>query len=309
MDPFLDLIQLLRPHATLWARIEAAGPWGVSFRQRDDTLFCWVEHGTCQLVRPNAQPLSLHQDDFVLVRTSTPFTLTSDLTVQPEDSETLVASTGKVNMHLGSGTEAPTRLRGGRFVFDSANEDLLSSLLPQVVHIPSTASTSGPLRALLSLNEGESRSPGPGADFVIARLMELILVEVLRSESLRLHPAQTGLLAGLAHPRVARALEAMHREAAHPWTVASLARLCGLSRSGFSLGFRTIMGLGPIEYLQQWRMALAKDELRRGTRSIAEIGLVTGFQSASAFSTAFSRTIGCSPKRYAAAAKTPATRP
>jgi hypothetical protein len=78
MDPFVDLIRLLRPQATLWTRIEAAGRWGMSFRQREDTLFCWMQSGECQLLRPGAASLLLLKDDFALVRTSTPFTLTSD---------------------------------------------------------------------------------------------------------------------------------------------------------------------------------------------------------------------------------------
>jgi AraC-like DNA-binding protein len=94
----------------------------------------------------------------------------------------------------------------------------------------------------------------------------------------------------------------MHRNVTHDWTVSVLARLCGVSRSTLAVRFREIAGMGPIEYLQHWRMAMAKDELRRGTRSIGEIAMAVGFQSSSAFSTAFTRAVGCSPKRFAASA-------
>lgn len=201
-------------------------------------------------------------------------------------------------MRLGEGTQNPVLLYGGRFVFDSANEDLLMGLIPQMVHVAASETTSEPLRALLSMNEKESKARKPGSQFVVARLMELILLEILRSEALRLNPAQTGLLAGLADPLVAVALRAMHGEVARSWTVASLARLCGVSRSGFSERFSRRMGQGPIEYLQQWRYAVARDELRRGMYTIGEIALRVGFQSASAFSTAFTRATGCSPRDY-----------
>ncbi|MGI4757912.1 MAG: AraC family transcriptional regulator [Janthinobacterium lividum] len=299
MDPFLDLIRLLRPQATLWARIDAAGRWGVSFRQRQDLLFCWVERGGCQLVRLGEAPITLQKDDFALVRTSSPFTLTSDPTLEPENSEDIVAAIGHTGMKLGEGTASPAVLRGGRFVFDTANERLLTELLPQVVHIASSDNSSGRLRALLSMNEAESSSPGLGSEFVVARLMELIFVEVLRNGSPSLNLTQTGLLAGLADPAIALALTEMHHAVAQRWTVASLARLCHLSRSGFSFRFRTVIGIGPIEYLQRWRIALAKDELRRGTRTMGEIALSIGFQSASAFSTAFTRAVGCAPSRFA----------
>ncbi|MFK4446796.1 AraC-like DNA-binding protein [Caballeronia udeis] len=299
MDPFLDLIRLLQPQAILWARIDASGRWGVSFRQRDDVLFCWVQGGECLLLRREMQPLRLKEADFALIRTSTPFALVSNPDVEPQDSEEIVATVGHTAMTLGDDTGSPVTLRGGRFVFGMANEDMLLDLLPQVVCISSNDPGSSQLRALLSMNERESRSPGPGSEFVTKRLMELIFVEILRSEALRLNPMQTGLLAGMADPVVARALTTLHGQVAEPWTVASLARLCGISRSGLSHRFSQRVGLGPIEYLQRWRIAIAKDELLKGTRNISQIAFEIGFQSPSAFSTAFSRAVGCSPSRYA----------
>jgi hypothetical protein len=104
-------------------------------------------------------------------------------------------------------------------MFDTANEDLLMGLLPQVAHVASGDTRSRHLRALLSTNEEESRVAGTGSEFVIERIMELILVEILRSRALPLNPMQTGLLAGLADPYVKIALMVMHGEVARPWTV------------------------------------------------------------------------------------------
>ncbi len=317
MDPFLDLIHLLRPRATLWVGIEGVGRWGVSFRKRDDLLFCWVQQGKCQLTRPHVAPVHLEPDDFVLVRTDTPFTLTSDPSVEPEDSETAVALTKDTGLRLGVGTDSPVTLRGGRFVFDTANEDLLTGMLPSLVHVAAGDTSSWRVRSLLKMNETESLEPGAGSEFIIARLMELILVEILRSETLRVNSDRSpdrkqehsGLLAGLADPVTACALSAMHRDVSHGWTVSGLARLCGVSRSTFAARFRQIVGMGPIEYLLQWRIALARDELRRGTRSIGQIALDIGFQSSSAFSTAFTRAVGCSPKRFAIAARSECSGP
>jgi AraC-like DNA-binding protein len=303
MDPFLDLIRLLRPRATLWGGIEAAGRWGVSFRKRDDLLFCWLERGECQLTRPLVAPVFLKANDFVLIRTSAPFALTSDPTTEPADSETAVADTGDTRLQLGAGTDCPVTLHGGRFVFDTANEDLLTGLLPSLVHVAAGDTPSSNVRALLTMNETESLHPGPGSEFVIARLMELILVEILRSHAPSVDQDQAGLLAGLADPVTARALSAMHGDVARDWTVASLGRVCGVSRSAFATRFRKIVGTGPIEYLLHWRLALAKDELRTGAKSVGEIAQAIGFQSSSAFSTAFTRAVGCSPKRFAVSAR------
>lgn len=299
MDPFLDVVQLLRPKATLWSKIEAAGRWGLGFRKRDDVLFCRVELGGCYLLRPEQAPLRLEQDGFVLVRTSTPFALASDLKAEVQDSEELVAAAKSVSLKLGAGSEGPVILRGGKFAFDTANESLLWELLPPVLHVGADDTSSWRVRSLLKLNEMETLHPGPGSEFLIARLMELILVEMLRRETPRADERPVGLIPGLLDPAISRALVAMHAEIAREWSVAELARLCAVSRSQFATRFKQVLGVGPIEYLMRWRIAVAKDELRRGVRSIGEIALAVGFQSASAFSTSFTRAVGCSPKRFA----------
>jgi len=303
MDPLLDLIHLLRPRATLWGGIEGRGRWAVSFRNRDDLLFCWIERGTCQLIRPNDEPLPLGEGDFVLIRADKRFVLASDARAVPQDSEAMVAATGKTLLSVGAGSKASVILRGGRFVFNTANEDLLAGLMPSFVHIANDDISSWRVRSLLSLNLSESSQPGAGSDFVITRLMELTFVEILRGvvpEAAREH---RGLLAGLNDPVTARALTALHEDTAKDWTLADLARLCGVSRSGFSSRFRNVVGMSPMGYLQHWRMAVAKDALHRGDKSIGQIGLAIGFQSPSAFSTAFTRFVGISPRAFAAGAR------
>ncbi|WP_158813311.1 AraC family transcriptional regulator [Methylocapsa sp. S129] len=298
-DPLLDLIRLLRPRAALFGGgLNAAGDWGVSFRMRNDLLFCWIESGACLLLRPNCAPLCIEQGDFLLIRTVTPFTLASDASVEPIDSEAAVAANGDVRLRVGSGGDRRVVLHAGKFTFDTANEDLLAPLLPSLVHLAAGDTSLGRVRALLNLNELEARQPGPASAFVILRLVELILVEILRSKRGLVDEAQTGLLAGLADPVAGRALIAMHRDVAHEWTVAELAKLCGVSRSTFAARFRSIVGAAPIDYLLAWRMALAKDALRRGAMTSSEIAFAIGFKSPSAFSTAFTRAIGCSPKSF-----------
>lgn len=302
MDPLLDLIRLLRPRATLLGGgLVAAGRWGLSFRKRNDLLFCWIEQGECLLRRPGSPSLRLQAGDFVLIRTSTPFTLASDAAVAPLDSEAAVAAARNHRLRLGEGETRPVTLHAGKFVFDTANQDLLMRLLPSLVHLARDGAASERVRALLAMNEAEARAPGPASEFVIVRLVELLLVEILRTRPSDAERAPTGLLAGLADPVAARALAAMHGDVAGAWTVAGLARLCAVSRSTFAGRFRAVVGVGPIEYLQHWRMALAKDALRSGTARIGQIAAAVGFQSQSAFSTAFTKATGCSPSQYAAA--------
>jgi AraC-like DNA-binding protein len=300
MDPFLDLVTLLRPRAALLGGgLDAAGQWSISFRKKDDLLFCWIEQGECQLVRSDHPLIVVQAGDFVLVRTSVPFILTSDPLMEPLDSDTAVAAAKSNKLVLGNGGDHPVKLHAGKFLFDTANEELLSGLLPSLVRISAKETSLERIHALLKMNEIEARQPGPASEFIIVRLVEIILVEILRSRLPGLGKGQFGLLSGLADPTISRALSAMHKDVANRWTVAKLARLCGVSRSTFATRFRKIVGVGPIDYLLRWRMALAKDELRLAKSSIAEISFAVGFESASAFSAAFSRSVGCSPKEFA----------
>ena len=231
-----------------------------------------------------------------------PFVLTSDPAVQPKDSETIVATTNdpviRLERGLGSGTGASTVLRGGRFVFEAMHEELLTELLPPLIHISRNDSSSWRVQSLLKLSETESVQHGPGSDFIVTRLVEVILVELLRQETLRVDQKHVGLLAGLGDTITAHALSALHADVARDWTVAALARSCNVSRSTFAAHFRKVVGIGPIDYLLRWRMTLARDELRHGAKSIGEIALTIGFQSSSAFSTAFTKSMGCSPRQF-----------
>ncbi len=184
-------------------------------------------------------------------------------------------------------------------MLDAANESLLTQLMPSLIHVGVEAERSERIRNLLQMNASESAACEPGSDFVIPRLMEILFVELLRDEARRVESATAGLLAGLAHPVTAKALQLMHAEPARGWTVESLARRSGASRSRFALQFQTVLGTSPMHYLLHWRIALAKDSLRNGTRSISETAFDVGFQSASAFSTAFRRNVGQSPKQFA----------
>lgn len=296
MDPFIDLIQLLRPQATLWRRIDASGRWAVTFQGRDELLFCWMASGGCLFVRPGMGPLMLGLGDFLLVRTPGVFRLASDVGVRGVHSERVFAGPETMSVKLGTGADRAAMLHGGRFVCDAANVDLLTGLLPEVVHVRAGDRSMRRIHALLKMNAAESAAPRPGGDFVIGRLMELILVELLRGDSIGAE--SPGMLAGLADAVAGPALREMHGDIARAWTVAELARLVGVSRSAFAGRFREVVGVGPIEYLAEWRMARAKDLLQRGGSSVSEIAFAVGFQSVSAFSTAFRRRVGISPKEY-----------
>ena len=130
--------------------------------------------------------------------------------------------------------------------------------------------------------------------------MDVLLIEALRSA--KGEEAPPGVLRGLSDARLAAAIRQMHGNPARPWTVAQLAKEAALSRSAFFDRFTRAVGLPPMEYLLGWRMAVAKDLLRREDLGLAVVAERVGYSSASTFSTAFSRYVGQPPRRYGRAA-------
>lgn len=194
---------------------------------------------------------------------------------------------------LGIQTGPPdVRLLVGYCVFGSPDAALLVSLLPQLVHIRGERR----LATLVQLVGDESREQRPARDVILARLLEVLLIEALRSTAET--AASPGLLRGLADGRLAVALRRMHESPTRPWTVVQLAREAALSRSAFFERFRRAVGVAPMEYLLAWRMALAKDLLRRSEGGVGEVAERVGYSSASTFSVAFTRHVGVPPTRY-----------
>jgi transcriptional regulator GlxA family with amidase domain len=185
---------------------------------------------------------------------------------------------------------------GGYFVFDSPDAALLGSLLPAVVHVRGAER----LSTLVRFVGDESRQELPGRELVLARLVEVLLIEALRATATE--DAPPGLLRGLADARLAPAIRQMHSDVARSWTMTQLARSAALSRSAFFARFTRTVGVPPMEYLLTWRMALAKDLLRQPDISLIEVAQRIGYKSASAFSTAFKRHQGEPPSHYARAA-------
>jgi transcriptional regulator GlxA family with amidase domain len=169
---------------------------------------------------------------------------------------------------------------------------LLVSLLPELVHIRGERR----LATLVELVREESREQRPARDVVLTHLLEVLFIEALRSTGIAASP---GLVRGLTDARLALAIRQMHASPETPWTVAQLAKAAALSRSAFFERFSRAVGVAPMEYLLSWRMALAKNLLRRKEVGVAGIAERVGYSSASAFSVAFTRYVGLPPTQYA----------
>ena len=196
---------------------------------------------------------------------------------------------------------------GGTFRIEQINAPLLLALLPSLIYIPASGGRSERLSRLIELIMDECAHDDPGKEMVLHRLLEVLLVEALRWRGIGADDARAGLLNGMRDPLLARVLRTMHADVRANWTVAALAKIAGLSRSAFAARFGEVLGCGPIEYLARWRMALAKDSLLRGAKTLDRIADEIGYESASAFSTAFRKRLGISPGKFARASAEAAT--
>jgi AraC-like DNA-binding protein len=293
-DPLSQVISLLRPRAVVSKPITAAARWAVRYTEFGQPSFCSVLEGTCRLAVDGADAITLEAGDFVLLPATPGFTMSSlePAAARLVDSNAMRERTDGV--HHGSRDVLPdVRLLGGYFAFDSPDAALLASLLPRVVH----ARGAERLSLLTRLVGEESDDERAGRDLALTRLVELLLIEALRSTSG--NEAPPGLLRGLADARVAPAIRELHGHLERSWTVSELARTAALSRSAFFERFTRTMGVAPMEYLLAWRMTVAKDLLRRRDLALAEVAGRVGYASASSFSTAFSRHVGQPPRSYA----------
>jgi AraC-like DNA-binding protein len=302
MEPLADVITLLRPRAAGTKVMQGAGRWGVRRSQVAYAGFGLVLEGECWLAVDGHESLRLATGDFVLMPATPGFTIASDLACEvisldaqgALDCQDSGARYGDPNL------EADFKQLGGYFQLDSVNRSLLSGLLPTLVHIQASDPAAGRLKRTIDSIVEEALADRPGRDLVVNRLIEVLLVEALRFRTEGVDAVgQPGLLAGLADPLLARALRRLHGDVAHPWSVEELAREAGLSRSAFSERFGQKIGVPPMQYLIEWRMALAKAMLQRDALPLEAVAAAIGYQSASAFSTAFRREVGSPPSHFA----------
>lgn len=293
-DPLSQVVELLRPRTVFSKGISGAGAWAVRYSAFGHPGFCVVMEGRCRLAVDGAQPIELEQGDFVLLPATPGFVMSSFAVAHPRHIDPTQAQERDEEIRHGrQDGPADVRLLGGYFEFGSPDAALLVSLLPAMIHVRGHRR----LSLLVELVGEEAAADNAGRDMVLSRLVEVLLIEALRASQGA--DASPGLLRGLADARIAAALRLMHGDAERAWTVAGLAAEAGMSRSAFFERFARHVGVAPMEYLLAWRMALAKDLLRRGGVVLEDVARRVGYTSGSTFSTAFSRHVGLPPGRYA----------
>jgi AraC-like DNA-binding protein len=297
VDPLSQVLSLLRPEGYLTAGLDAGGRWGVRFDNQAGVIKCHaILKGDCWLALDGETPVKVEAGDCIVLLSGKSFTLASDLEQSPVPARVLLkdAQPGDT-VRINDG--GAFRLIGTRFLVDAGNVERLLGTMPALVHLRAAADA-GVLRWSIEQIMAETAEASPGTSLARHHLAHLILLQALRLHLSGMTDVRIGMLYALSDKRLARAIEAMHREPGRAWTLARLAAQAGLSRSAFADRFRDRVAETPIAYLTRWRMMLAAERLRTGAEKLAGIAHSLGYGSENAFSTAFKRVIGCPPTRF-----------
>ena len=297
MDPLSDVLSLLKLKSYWSAGFDFGGDWSIALGAYDGIKFYAVNSGACWLlVEGVPEPVRVSAGDCLLLPSGRPFRFASDLALPPLDPTMIFSGVkdGGVNVINGGGEYFSV---GGQFTLRGDGSQLLLDVLPPIVHI-CDEDAKAELRWCVERMRQELREPAPGGFLVAQHLASMILVQALRAHLAEGLNGGVGWLFALADPQMAAAIDAMHADPSGRWTLQSLADRAGMSRTTFAMRFRETVGSSPIEYLTRWRMLLAADRLQRSKDSVSVIARSLGYESESAFSTAFKRVMGCSPRQH-----------
>lgn len=300
MDPLSDLLSLLEPRSYISAGFDVGAPFSIQFPDQGAHIKCYaITSGEgWMVVDGEEEPVKLEAGDCFVLPRGRPFRLTSDLALEPQPSEE-VLRLERVDGKLIINGGGDFYLVGSRFAVGGPHAKMLMELLPPVIHIERRSDQEA-LRWAVELMRQELVEPRQGSHLILDHLAHLMLVQALRLHLSR-EDATTqrgSWLAALSDPHVGEALRLMHSEPGHGWSVQELAQRVGMSRSAFAQRFKEKTDTTPMTYLTRWRMLLAAERLTHPDASIGALCEELGYESESAFSTAFKRVMGAPPSRY-----------
>jgi len=299
VDPLADVLDVSRVRGAMLANVRAHAPWGLDLPQSSGASFHALTAGTAWLQVEGAEPLQLMPGDLLLLPAGIPHRLCSSVGTRcrPFDrtvKEQLMTADGDLVLE---GPGARTSFVCAGYDYDHEVAQPLLSLLPPVLHVPADPVAGAKVTAVVSLLAGELGARDAGARAAVERLIDLLLIHVVRTWSAAGDDRPSWLRA-LNDPVIARALAVLHERPAEPWTIERLAAEVHLSRATLARRFAELVGEPPLAYLTRWRMDLAARRLRDTTDPVEMIARDVGYTSEFAFSRAFSRLRGLPPGRY-----------
>jgi AraC-like DNA-binding protein len=297
MDPIDDVFGSMRVHTSLYARIEASAPWGVTFVRGAAARFGYVVRGQAWLTLEGHEPVRVAAGDCWTIVDGAQYSLQDDVRTPTEFCYKALREHSNHVVRLG-GAGDPITVITGWFLFDRQGAKPLIDLMPEIILTRMDAERSELMQSTLQLLAVETARASLGTGIVVSRLADILFIQAIRAHAASCAAEAGGWIGALVDPRLSRVFKAVHGRVEHPWTVEELAREAGMSRSAFAARFRNSVGLSPLDYVTRWRMFRAGALLRQGTRSIAEIAIKVGYENESAFAKAFKRVTGITPGLY-----------
>jgi AraC-like DNA-binding protein len=308
MDPLSDVLRAVRLNGAFFYVFEGTAPWSIAVapaRQLVPPVLPHADHlmayhivtsGTCWVGCAEDQPVELQAGDAILL----PHGDAHYASGQPEERRGRLYSHAPTRpletIRLGTGAGARVSMVCGFLGCDARPYNPLLAALPRSMHVRGIGS--GWLAEFPRQVVAEAWQTRVGGSTMLTRMAELMFVEVVRRYTEELSPQRTGWLAGLRDPVVAPALAALHARPAHAWTLVELARVAASSRTVLTQRFSERVGLAPMQYLTEWRLQLAAEQLANGTRKVAAVAADVGYESEAAFSRAFKRSTGYAPAAW-----------
>ena len=312
MDALSQTLRVVRMVGAIFLQGRFTAPWCYQSPRADTAapileptaervvIFHLITEGECHVEMEGQPPVRLSAGDAVIFPQGDAHRMASEPGLPPATGARLneVLSRRPRTLVYGGGG-ATTRLVCGYMACDARLAGLLLAGLPPLVRVNVRGSNAGIwLEASVRYALAEARSPRPGGEGVLAKLAEVLFIEVLRLHMSEPGGDRRGWLAGVNDRIVGAALNSLHDRPAYAWTLEELARTAHTSRSVLAERFQDLVGTSPMQYLTQWRMLLAANLLCRSSAPLARIAEDVGYQTDTAFSRAFRREYGTPPAAW-----------
>ncbi|CAM2156568.1 putative AraC-like transcription regulator [Pararobbsia alpina] len=296
-DPFSDILKFTRAESLVTGGFTAGGSWAIRFPAPTSIKFFAVVKGGCWVkIEGESEPIRFDTGDVGLLAARRAFVLSSDPDLTPVDAMSLFSGAGKSTTQIGDGRDFAHI--GGHVLLDPTSGRLLADVLPPWIHVQAASRQATAFRSLLDQLIEERASDLPGTQLATAQLAQLLFIQILRAHLKTAEHMPSGWLRAMGDPRIGPALRLMHGDPARAWHLEELAKACAMSRTTFAFHFKAVAGIAPLSYLAEWRMRLAERALKDESTSVSVIARSLGYTSESAFSNAFKRATGHSPRAY-----------
>ncbi|MBU1362086.1 MAG: AraC family transcriptional regulator [Gammaproteobacteria bacterium] len=312
MDALSETLRVVRLVGAIFIQARFTAPWCYQSPHADTAapllepgadrvvIFHLIAEGECFVEMEGLPATRLVAGDVIVFPQGDAHRMTSAVGLPPPTGARLDEVLARRPRQLSyGGGGATTRVICGYLACDAPLARLLLGGLPSLLKVNVRGSNAGAwLESSLRYALAEARSPRPGGAGVLAKLAEVLFIEVLRLYVSEQSAGRTGWLAGVGDRIVGTALKELHQQPAHAWSLDELARAAGTSRSVLAERFQHLVGTSPMQYLTQWRMLLAANLLRRSNAPLTRIACDVGYQTDTAFSRAFRREFGAPPAAW-----------